>query len=462
MMGVLYDPITPRGSLMHHPLDTILNHLRQDIAHHLDPESILQACRDSGHRWRRCVLTPVVIIHSFVTQILLGNIAIEHVALCAKRLFTSEAYCRARGLLPLKVFQRVLDNLVQTLTSSSQDQGLWHGHRTWLVDGSSCSMPDTPELQQQFGQPSNQAPGCGFPVARFLAVFHAGTGLLREIFLTPFCSHEMSSVAAIHPAMKPGDVLVGDRGFCSSAHLAMLVRDGVFAVFRVHQRQIVDFTPHRAAALPGRKSSAKGRPRSRWLRSLGVLDQVVEWFKPEQPPTWMTAEAFAALPETVTVRELRYQVGRPGFRTRWVTLVTTLLDGEDYPLEELADLYATRWRVELYLRHLKTSMNMDVLKCKTVQGVRKEITVYAIVYHLVRVVMWEASRRQGVDVERISFVDAMRWLMQAEPGDALPKLVVNPHRPGRYEPRARKRRPKQYDLLNKPRAELRNSLLLQR
>jgi hypothetical protein len=462
MMVVFHDHIAPGGSLMHHPIDTILTRLRQDIAHHLAPESILQACRDTGHRWRQCVLNPVVILHGFVTQILLGNIAIEHVAMLAKRRFTSAAYCRARGLLPLNVLQRVLHNLVQALTPAALDEGLWHGHRTWLVDGSSCSMPDTPELQKQFGQPSNQAPGCGFPVARFLALFHAGTGLLREIFLTPLCSHEMSSVAAIHPAMKAGDVLVGDRGFCSYAHLAMLARDGVFAVFRVHQRQIVDFTPQRPAALPGRKSAAKGLPRSRWLRSLGVLDQVVEWFKPEQRPAWMAAEPFAALPETLTVRELRYQVGRPGFRTRWVTLVTTLLDGEEYPLEELADLYATRWRVELYLRHLKTGMNMDILKCKTVQGVLKEITVYAIVYNLVRVVMGEASRRQGVDVERISFVDAMRWLMEAEPGDALPKLVVNPHRPGRYEPRARKRRPKQYDLLNKPREELRNLLLLQR
>ena len=128
----------------------------------------------------------------------------------------------------------------------------------------------------------------------------------------------------------------------------------------------------------------------------------------------------------MTVRELRYRVGRPGFRTRTVTLVTTLLDVELYPLDELASLYATRWRVELYLRHLKTTMQMDVLKCKTVEGVLKELTVYAIVYNLVRLVMVEASRRQGVDVERISFVDALRWLAQAQPGDELPELVVVP------------------------------------
>ena len=151
-----------------------------------------------------------------------------------------------------------------------------------------------------------------------------------------------------------------------------------------------------------------------------------------------------------------------GFRTRTVTLVTTLLDGEAYPLAAMAELYGARWRVELNLRHLKTTMKMDVLKCKTVEGVLKELTAYAIVYNLVRVVMVEVARRQGVDVERISFVDALRWLAQARPGEELPELVVNPERPGRYEPRVRKRRPKQYPLMTKPRSELRNALLNQR
>jgi IS4 transposase len=241
----------------------------------------------------------------------------------------------------------------------------------------------------------------------------------------------------------------------------MLAKDGVFALFRMHQRQIINFTPNRPHAHPGEKRAAKGLPRSRWLRSLGVLDQVVEWFKPEEPPEWMTAEEYVALPETLIVRELRYQVWRPGFRTRTVTLVTTLLDAELYPPDSLAQLYGTRWRVELNLRHLKTTMNMDVLKCKTVEGVLKELTVYAIVYNLVRMVMVEAARRQGVDVERISFVDALRWLAQTRPGDALPELVVNPERPGRYEPRVRKRRPKQYPLMNKPRSVLRKGLLEQ-
>ncbi len=361
--------------------------------------------------------------------------------------------------MPLAVFQKILRDLVQTLVPVTRNDGLWRGHRTWLVDGSAFSMPDTPELQKRFGQPGAQAPGCGFPVAKIVALFHAGTGMLMDLVATPLRSHDMASVAAVHPSLKPGDVVVADRAFCSFAHLSMLVRGEIHAVFRIHQRQIVDFTPHRPDTRADDDSPKTGRPRSRWLRSLGVLDHVVEYFKPARCPEWMTAEEFASLPETLIARELRYQVGRPGYRTRTVTLVTTLLDAALYPLEAVAELYGTRWRVELNLRHLKTTMKMDVLKSKTVEGVLKELTVYAIVYNLVRIVMMEASRRQGVDVERISFVDALRWLVEAKPGESLAKLVVNPDRPGRYEPRVRKRRPKQYPLMNKPRSVLRKGLL---
>jgi hypothetical protein len=176
-------------------------------------------------------------------------------------------------------------------------------------------------------------------------------------------------------------------------------------------------------------------------------------------PAWMTAEQFAGLPETIPVRELRYRVSQRGFRTRSVTLVTTLLDAEAYPLEALAGLYGTRWRVEQYLRDLKQTMKMDILRCKTVDGVLKELMVYGIVYNLVRSVMGEAARRQRVDVDRIGFVDALRWLLEAKPGEAMPRLVVNPSRPGRFEPRVRKRRPKQYPVMKKPRRELRKLLV---
>ena len=166
----------------------------------------------------------------------------------------------------------------------------------------------------------------------------------------------------------------------------------------------------------------------------------------------------AALPESILVRELRYRIEVPGFRTREVTLVTTLLDAAAYPAEALANLYATRWRVEENLKSLKMTMKMDVLKCTTVDGVHKELTMYAMAYNLVRLTMCEAGGRQGVAADRVSFIDALRWLRSAEEGEEMPELVVNPLRPGRYEPRVRKRRPKQYPVMKRPRAELRKEL----
>jgi len=195
------------------------------------------------------------------------------------------------------------------------------------------------------------------------------------------------------------------------------------------------------------------------MHSWGSTDQVVAWLKPKQRPEWMTAEQYASLPEELIVRELRYRTGRAGFRVRQVTLVTTLVDAEIYPLEELAELYRRRWEAEGHLRSLKITMKMDVLRCETVIGVSKELLMFALVYNLVRLVMLEASRRQNVPVERISFVDALRWLTEACPGAALPKLVVNPDRADRAEPRVKKRRPKQYDLMKQPRSELHKALL---
>jgi hypothetical protein len=319
-------------------------------------------------------------------------------------------------------------------------------------------MSDTPELQAHFGQPSNQAKGCGFPVAHLLAFFHAGTGLLLEVLAAPLRSHDMAGITAILPLLTARDVLVADRGFCSFAHLALLMAKGVHAVFRLHQKQIVDFTPGRAHARPGQKRVPKGIPRSRWIRAQGLMDQVVEYFRPAQRPDWMSVEEYRALPESIVVRELRYRITAPGFRTREVTLVTTLFDADVYSAEALSELYMMRWRVEENLKSLKQTMKMDVLKCKRVDGVLKELTMYAIAYNLVRVTMCQAAGRQGVEVDRISFIDALRWLGDAGEETELPELVVNPARPGRYEPRVRKRRPKQYPVMKKPRAELRKLL----
>ncbi len=281
-----------------------------------------------------------------------------------------------------------------------------------------------------------------------------------EAFAAPLHSHDMGLVRKLHPRLEPGDVLVGDRGFCSFAHLAMRISQEFHAVFRVHQKQIINFTPGRPHAGRRRSDGAtKGLPSSRWIRALGLTDQVVEWLKPERPPGWMSREEFAALPASVTVRELRYRIDVPGFRTRVITLVTTLLNETVYTAEALAKLSLKRWEVETHLRELKQTMKLDVLKCETVEGITKELTMYALVYNLVRVVMLEAARRQGVDVERISFIDALRWLATARADEPIAKLVVNPERPNRVEPRSIKRRPKQYPWMSAPRKELRKRLI---
>src|SRR5262249_42446624 len=433
---------------MPHRISTLLRALRQDLAARLGDDVLLAACRAAGHTWcDSCLLTPAAIIHWFLLQILHGNTALTEVSLMAGRAFSASAFCQARARLPLAVFRALLRELVRALLPDTEAIGRWRGHRTWLVDGSSFSMPDTPALQAHFGQPGNQRKGCGFPVARLLALFHAGTGLLMEVAAAPLRSHEMSGIAGILPLLTAGDVLVADRGFCSFAHLALLISRGIHAVFRVHQKQIVDFTPGRAHAAPGRKRGVKGMPRSRWIRAWGASDQVVEYFKPAERPDWMSESEYEALPESIVVRELRYRVEVPGFRTREVTLVTTLIDAGLYPADALAELYGTRWRVEEHLKALKQTMKMDVLKCKTVDGVLKELTMYAMAYDLVRVAMCEAAGRQGVVPDRVSFIDALRWLRGAEVGEGMPELVVNPLRPGRYEPRGKKGRPEAVDLL---------------
>lgn len=444
---------------MHHRIVSILRRLKQDPARHLDRPAIVEVCREIEHPWRTGLLDPVVTIHLFLTQILHGNTAINHLRRLAGATFTASAYCQARARLPLELFQRLLSRIAAGLQATADDTGRWHGHRVFVADGSSFSMPDTPALQDHFGQPSGQKPGCGFPVAHLLALFHVGTGMLLEVLAGPLYTHDISGVARLHPHLRLGDVLLGDRAFCSFAHLALLLGRGVQGVFRLHQRQIVDFTPHRPHARPGDRKAPKGRPHSRWLRRLGVTDQLVAWLKPQERPEWMTAAQYASLPEELVVRELRYRIDRPGFRVKEVTLVTTLLDAELYPLEALAELYRARWQVETNLKHLKTTMQMDVLRCETVAGVSKELMMFALVYNLVRLVMVEAARRQGVAVDRISFVDTLRWLTTARPGEQLPQLVVNPDRPHRVEPRVRKRRPKQYPLMTKPRSELRKALM---
>jgi hypothetical protein len=407
------------------------------------------------------VLTPVTTIQLFLLQILHGHTACSHLPHLSGLRFSAAAYGQARARLPLRLFDLLLERFGSALQPCLSNEGRWHGHRTFLVDGSGCSMPDTPALQETFGQPTVQRPGWGFPVARLLGLFHASTGLLLTRVVAPLLTHDLAQVQAVHPSLRPGDVLVGDRGLCSYAHLALLVQAGIHAVLRVGARQIVDFTPDRPFVLPSvrRTAAVKGVPRSRWLKALGAHDQLVTWFKPKPRPSWLARETLAALPETLVLREVRYRIGTPGFRTHEITLVTTLLDAKVYCVADLAERYRRRWQVETALAHLKTTMQMDVLHCTTVPGVLKELTIFAIVDNLVRMVMCQSAGFQHIEVERISFLAALRWLSAPSTGIPLEALIVNPSRPHRVEPRVKKRRPKPFPLMIKPRQALRRQLV---
>jgi len=250
-------------------------------------------CQEAGYTsWRDRVLTPVTTIQLFLLPILHGNTACSHLPHLSGLRFSVSAYCQARARLPLDLFGLLLTCFCTSAQARRADEGQWHGHRTFFVDGSGCSMPDTPALQAAFGQSTEQRPGYGFPVARLLGLFHAGTGVLLKLLVAPLLTHDLAQVQAVYPSLQEGDVLVADRGLCSYAHLALLVQAGVHAVLRVGARQMVDFTPGRPFVKPSVPwtPAVKGTPRSRWLAALGVHDQLVTWLKPKTSPSWLTQE----------------------------------------------------------------------------------------------------------------------------------------------------------------------------
>ena len=439
----------------------ILRQFKRSWCRELEDEAILQACEEAGHKYRKRDLDPVTTIRMFLLQILYGNVACNFVPHLAGKDVTGSAYCAARGRLPVKLFELLLSRCTAQMAECVRDTGLWLGHRLFLTDGSGFSMPDTKELREHFGQSGKQREGCGFPTAHWLALVHFGSRLFQKVYTAPLRTSDLNGITELHPELAAGDVLVGDRAFGSFGHFALLIARGVHGIFRAHGALIIDFTPGRAHSPVNRKQVVQGQslPHSRWIKSLGELDQIVEWTRPYIVPTWLNKEAWLALPETLLIRELRYTIARPGFRVKTVTLTTTLLDPVRYPKDQLAEAYGLRWTIETCFNHIKTTMKMDVLHCETVRGIQKELHMFLLVYNLVQMVILEAAQKQNVPPDRISFVDALRWLATAQPGDELRDLVVNPCRPGRLEPRVRKRRFKgPYPYMMRPRAELRKEL----
>jgi hypothetical protein len=429
-------------------LRSTLEQVKRQFHEFLSPTVILSVCQEHQYCFRHRVLGPVETLVAFCLQVMHGNVACLALRHWLGPTVTDSAYCQARQRLPLNIYQALVRRLSERCGLEVQAER-WKGRRIVLVDGSTFSMPDTAELQAHFGHPSGQKSGCSFPVAGLLVMVHWTTGLIVDLCTMPWRDHEQSKIGDLHGRLQAGDVLVADRGFCSYGHIARLALRGVDVVFRIHQRQIVDFTPGRVHAI-GKKESQRGLPRSRWVRALGQTDQIVCWTKPPRCPTYLSREQWAALPEQVTVRELSYRVETPGYRTREITLVTTLLEAQTFSSQDLAGLYLLRWRIELNFRDLKSTMGLEVLKCKTVNGILKELYVFALIYNMVMAIRFRVAQQMGLCPARLSFVDTLRHVCVH--GWTVPEtLVINPERPGRWQPRVVKRRAKPHPLMTKPR-----------
>jgi hypothetical protein len=362
-------------------------------------------------------------------------------------------YCRARKRLPEELFRRLFGRTGVALSNKAGGEHLWCGRRVKVVDGSSCSMPDTAANQKEYPQPCTQAAGCGFPVVAFVAVFCLATGAALDMALGKWFLHDLSLFYFVRGAFVLGDIMLADRGFCSYAEIALMAKRGVDTVVRLHQRRKTDF---------------------RRGRILGLEDHLVTWSKPVQCPRGLRKKDYRQLPKTMLLREVRYRVAVKGFRTQEITLATTLLDSELHSAEDLAELYCQRWEAELDFRHIKITMQMDVLRGKTPDIVRKEIWTHLLAYNLIRSVMWEAANTSHVPPRRISFKGAIQHVLSLRdlfvsnsssginsPWRTLMTLLANqkvPYRPQRIEPRVKKRRPKAYPLMTQPRAQLKETI----
>ena len=357
------------------------------------------------------------------------------------------AYVQARQRLPPERLEQALSATAQTADRRAGPAGQLQGRPVKVVDGSTTQLPDTPKNQQRYPQPTTQKPGCGFPVMKFAILFSLTSGAILNVLIGSLLHHDLRLLRGLWDQLKQGDILLGDRAYGEYTTLASLPLQGVDVVARLHARRKVDF--HKA-------------------RRLGNNDGLFVWTKGYQQSQILSPREWARLPAQITVRIIRFSATIRGFRSRRITLVTTLLDPKLFPAQDLIDLYARRWRLELCLRDLKTTMGMEQLRCKTPAMAEKELLAYLVAYNLIRCVMAEAVARCAVDLERVSFkgsVDALRQY-SAEMAKARSQklrrqlwedLLLNlacdlvRHRPNRVEPRAVKRRPKPYPLLNQPR-----------
>jgi len=422
-------------------------------------DTITAYCRQAGHHWRASVWSPATTLLTFLLQVLDGaktlRAAVAAVlvqwaqhGLTHRPSADPSAYCQARRRWPHVVLERRVAALAQRVRALLPAEDGWHGRRVYVVDGSSVRMPDTPDLQAAFPQPPGQTRGCGFPVARLVALFCWSSGALLDVALDALDRHELTLFRRLWHRLEAGGLVLADRAYSGYVDLAALRERGLEAVVRLHQRRRAD-----------------GRQGQR----LGPGDRLVTWPRPARwlPSMGLTRAAFEQLPATLTVRVIHVTNVPRGFRSRTIHVVTTLLDPRAFPADQVRALYRDRWTAELNLRSLKIGLGMDVLRGQSVDVVRKEIHMHVLAYNLIRLLMWQAARPHGRALHRLSFVGTLHRLRAALPlllaggrgsaarlGAQLRLAIATdllPDRPDRWEPRRRKRRPKNYSLLVKPR-----------
>jgi hypothetical protein len=432
-------------------------------------EEILAHALTTVTDWLDRIFSPLVTLWVFLGQVVSADHSCRAAVarLIAHRLARGQkpcsartgAYCQARKRLPEAFFSALARRTGQALEARVDRNWLWKSRRVYIYDGSSVSMPDTPPNQTEYPQPVAQKPGLGFPLARIAAVFSLACGAVLDVGICRYAGKGQSELGLLRTLwnlFRPGDVLLADRLMCAWTEMVMLQQRGVDCVCH--------FTSHRKADF-------------RRGQRLGEGDHIVRWPKPTKPRS-IDRPTYDALPEFLVVRECRVRVDQPGFRVRALIIATTLLDANEFPKDDLAQLYRARWHGELDLRALKQALQMDVLRCKTPELVRKELWAHILAYNLIRTIMAQAASEHGIEPRAISFKGAAQALEAFQPVIALRgeenaefRAVVSEHlrdaiaghrvgdRPDRYEPRRRKRRPKPYDRLMKPRHEAKRAML---
>ena len=417
----------------------------------------LLASEDEGPNSRERLYSLRLTFECFVWQMLKPETPCREVVRAVQALFTSvgkgsvdektSAYIQARQRLPKERLEKALAATAATADRRVQDQGQLNGRPVKVVDCSTTQLPDTAENQERYPQSSSQKPGCGFALMKFLVFFSLGSGALLKVVMDHCKNHDLRLLHRAWEFLSKGDILLGDRAYADYVTLACLPLQEVDVVTRLSRTRKPDFR--------------------RAHKRLGRQDALFEWKKGYEQSKILSTQEWQDVPEKITVRIIRFYATIRGRKQR-VTLVTTLLDPVAYPAEKLIALYARRWNLELALRHLKTTMGMEALRCLSPDMAEKELLAYLVAYNLVRCLMGEAVALAGVEMERLSFkgtVDAVRQYTAAiaaarskrkrqELWDNLVANIVRdlvPLRPGRKEPRAVKRRPKPYPFLNKPR-----------